>query len=56
MTQFLTALSTTVIIYAFVTRGALVFARFLSLVTGKSKSDSSKRPPSGGHPAKASAS
>jgi hypothetical protein len=48
MTQFLTALSSTVLIYASVTRGALGVARVLELLTGKSKS--SKRPPSGGHP------
>jgi hypothetical protein len=50
MTQFLTALSSTVLVYATVTRGALGVARVLELLTGKSKS--SKRPPSGGHPAR----
>ena len=53
MTQFLTGLSSTVLVYATVTRGALGVARVLTLLTGKSKS--SNKPPSGGHPARSSA-
>ena len=53
MIHFLTALSSTVLVYATVTRGGLGVNRFLVFVTGKSTS--SKKPPSGGHLARSSA-
>jgi hypothetical protein len=49
MTAFITSLSTTIFIYAFVTRGALVVARVLSALARKFSDNSPKKPPRGGH-------
>ena len=49
MTGFITSLATTIFVYAFVTRGALLVARVLHALARKFSDNSPKKPPRGGH-------